>query len=122
MQKATLLQRILLIAIIVGAVCANLVWLQGDASSIGVDVQNHLFFSVEFYYEISDIVKNETLSVFNKVTDVIKVFRTPMWQSGVDWPNAVNAGAAVCYSLFGLNIFAAKLSLIPYLIILLLSA
>ncbi|MFC1809816.1 hypothetical protein ACFL3D_06895, partial [Candidatus Omnitrophota bacterium] len=122
MQKATSLQHILFIIIILGAVCGNIICFQGDNSVTGTDAKNHLIFSIEFYYEISDIVKNEMLSVFNKVTDVIKIFSRPVRYSALFWPNAVNAGAAVCYFLFGISVFAAKLSLIPYLIILLLSA
>ncbi|MFC1809817.1 ArnT family glycosyltransferase [Candidatus Omnitrophota bacterium] len=121
MHTATWLQRILLVIIILGAVYTNIIWLCDDTSVQGVDSRNHLLFSVEFYYEISDIVQNEILSAFDKVKNVITVFRKPARHSTLYWPNAVNAGTAVCYSLFGLNTFAAKLSLTPYLIILLLS-
>ncbi|MBU1864559.1 MAG: glycosyltransferase family 39 protein [Candidatus Omnitrophica bacterium] len=55
------------------------------------------------------------------MNQVVYLFGNPVKFCGIYWPNGLNATASVFYYLFGKSLFSAKLSLMPYLFILLLS-
>lgn len=100
---------------------SNYIWFKNDNSIVGVDSPNHLFFSIEFFYAISEAVFNSASSLWQKTAEVIRVFGAPVKHSSVYWPNGLNLNAAIFYFIFGKSLFAAKLSLLPYLFILLIA-
>ena len=121
MKKRNFLYFILALSIIFFALASNYLWLKGDDSICGVDSPNHLCFSLKFFYGISDIIEKEAVSIWVKFREVFHLFAHPVKHSTSYWPNGLNLGASIFYFFLGKSLFSAKLSLLPYLFILLFS-
>lgn len=113
--------RIALMLLVVFALASNYLWLQKDFSIVGTDSPNHLIFSLDFYYSAHDLIHSRSLSLGQKLSRLILLFDEPGPNSEVYWPNGLNLTAAMFYSIFGISLLSAKLSLLPYLFILLVS-
>ncbi|MCM8814198.1 MAG: glycosyltransferase family 39 protein [Candidatus Omnitrophica bacterium] len=90
-------------------------WCYYDNSIRGVDSPNHLFFSLEFFYRMRDILQSPA-SLIAKGAEILRALGTATPSSTVYWPNGLYAGTAFFYYCSGPALFAAKLSMIPYLI------
>ena len=97
-------------------VVSNIIWFKIDNTIIGNDSGRHLLFSVDFFYRFSDIIHSNA-GIFNKLSNVIHVIGT----GPLAWPQGLSLTAFISYSLLGRSLFAAKMTLLPYLIILLFS-
>ncbi len=111
---------VIVLLIILFAVISNYNWIKRDNSVAGVDSQNHLLFSVEFFYDFSDVIHSNTPALI-KIINIVKLLGKPVAFSSVYWPNGLNLTAAIVYSFLGNSLFSAKLSLLLYLFILLFS-
>jgi len=96
-------------------------WAKRDSSMCGVDVANHLLSSIEFFDELSDIMQKSVSPVGTKITETISLLSYKKGRDVIYWPNGLNFTASAFYSFFGRSIFSAKLSLLPYLFVLLFS-
>ncbi|MBU1864558.1 MAG: glycosyltransferase family 39 protein, partial [Candidatus Omnitrophica bacterium] len=112
---------IFILLFILGVLICNYTWFQEDDSIEGSGAPNHVGFSIEFFYKLSDIINEKSLTLGSKVNQIVYLLGNPVKFSCVEWPNGLNTTASVFYYLFGKSLFSAKLSLMPYLIILLLS-
>ena len=110
-----------LIFFIFSAVFLNIVFFSVDNSIKGIDSANHLSFSLEFYQQLNNIFADRSLPVFAKAYEIKKLFSEPVAYGGIYWLNGLNAIASFFYSIKGVSLFSAKLSLCPFLIILLLA-
>ncbi len=98
----------------------NYIWVRSNNSTIGVDVSNHLFFSIEFFYQLSDILSNTAVHFWDKLVDIIKLLNTPVGiTNNVYWPRFVNLCASVFYFIFGKSLLAVKSTMLVFLFILL---
>ena len=112
---------IIVLVILVFAVLSDYIWIKGNDSINGVDSQNHLFFSINFFYDFSDIVTQGTFSLWEKAWKSMELLTRPVKHSCFYWPNGLNFSASFFYFLFGPKLISAKLTLLPYLLILLIS-
>ncbi|MCX5696743.1 MAG: glycosyltransferase family 39 protein [Candidatus Omnitrophica bacterium] len=119
MNKYKIIYFMICVSIISFALITNYMWVKADNSVNGVDSSNHLFFSIEFFYRFTDIIYAQTLSLWQKVAAYVDLLGSPVRGSTVYWPNGLNATTAFSYLLFGRSLFSAKVSMFPYLIILL---
>ena len=109
---------ILFIAISVMLI-ANVYFIHIDNSIAGTDSSNHLFASLEFYYHLKDIFIKGTYSLSQKFMAIYHLISRPGSYGGVYWPNGLNASTTIFYYIFQPSLFSAKLSLLPYILILL---
>ncbi len=122
MNKSLNITSFIMVLFITATVMVNYMWAMEDNSINGVDSQNHLLYSINFFYDFSNIifVSNETF-----LAKIIKVFRligNPVQFSSVlYWPNGLNLTAAASYLLLGKSLLSAKLAIFPYLVILLIA-
>ncbi len=96
-------------------------WIARDNSVQGKDTGEHILFSMEYFYDFSDIVRNDTLSAWKKIHKLIRLFCNPVQHSNLYWPNGINLPAAISCSLFGKSLLSVKVVMLGYLFILLLS-
>lgn len=120
MKKITLFS-VFFCALLLLVAISHIFWIRGNNSIAGIDSQNHLLFSLNFFYAFQDICALENVSFFQKIVLMGKLLVCPVEQSCFYWPNTINAGAAICYSLVGVSLFAAKLSILFYLLVLLIA-
>lgn len=116
-----LTKEILLFIIIAMAVISNIAFFSFDNSIKGVDSPNHLLFSLEFFETANNILSNPSQGFIEKWTKIINLFSHTVNSSTIYWPNGLNASTAVFYFIWNTSFFSARLSLLPYLIILLLA-
>ena len=103
------------------SLATNLIWFLTDNNILGDGSQNHLIFSMDFFHRFSSIT-NSTLPILEKIATIVKEFGMPSAiNSSPYWPQGFNLSACFFYSVAGTTLFAAKLNLLPYLFILLLS-
>jgi len=121
MSKRAYLYPILALSIIFFALASNYFWLKGDDSICGMGSILILRSSIEFFYDFSDIFKENTTSIWTKLKEVIGLSGRPVRHSSLYWPNGLNLGASIFYFFLGNSLLSAKLSLLPYLFILLFS-
>ncbi|MBI1975961.1 MAG: glycosyltransferase family 39 protein [Candidatus Omnitrophica bacterium] len=110
---------ILAVLFISAVLFTNYLWIKDDNSIRGDGSQNHLLFSIDFYYLLSDILQDQTTHLWTKTGRIIQLLSAPPGHESVYWPNGLNLTAFVFYSLFGKSLLIAKLSLFPYVVILL---
>lgn len=111
---------ILLILIFCFHLANNYFWLKNNNSVKGVDVQIHLFSSIEFFYRLSDVIFSSTVHFWTKLVDIIELLNRPI-HPNIDWPNFVNLCASFFYFIFGRSLLAAKLTMLPFFLILIVS-
>ncbi len=121
MIKKANLYTLILFLLVSTACISNFIYFRNDNSILGCDSGNHLFFSIEFFYKISNIIHDTSRSVLIKIISIIRRIGEPVPYSTTYWPNGLNLIASLFYFMFGKSLFAAKLSLLPYLSILLFS-
>jgi hypothetical protein len=107
--------------LILFSLATNLVWFLTDNHILGDGSQNHLLFSVDFFHRFSSVA-NSTHPILEKIAAVVKEFGMPSAiNSSSYWPQGFNLSTCFFYSVAGTTLFAAKVNLLPYLFILLLS-
>lgn len=106
--------------LIAASIFGSIYWISGNHSLMGEDVPNHLLFSEEMYYKISDI-STSGIPLHEKIFATSGLVFEPMPHSAGRYPNLVYLATAPFYQMFGKNIFAARLSNIIYIILLILS-
>ncbi len=110
-----------LLLLILALGISNILYFKSDNSILGCDSGNHLFFSIEFFHETQDIFNNSNSSSIGKLADFLILLTHPVKHGTVYWPNGLNITTSIFYFAFGENLLAAKLSLLPYLLILIIS-
>jgi 4-amino-4-deoxy-L-arabinose transferase-like glycosyltransferase len=120
MPKRLNLSLLIVLLFILFACLTSYFILRNDNYITGTDSPNHLLFSIEFFYRAQTILENSAISIWTKAIDMVQLLGTSLY-GDIYWPNGLNATASIFYGLFGRSLLAAKMSLLPYLIILLLS-
>jgi hypothetical protein len=120
MRKNGNIYFVIALLFILSAGVSNYLFFKDDNYATGVDSHNHLFFSIEFFYRILCIVQDSAISLLAKTIKVIGLQGKSL-HGDAYWPNGLNFTSSIFYFLVGKSIFSAKLSLLPYLFILLLS-
>jgi 4-amino-4-deoxy-L-arabinose transferase-like glycosyltransferase len=110
----------LFIAFILYVAISNVAWFKTDNSIRGVDSPNHLLFSIDFFYRFSEALHKNT-PILEKISSSIKLIGTAYMPDCVYWPQGLNLTTFIFYSLLGKSLFAAKIALLPYLLVLLFS-
>ncbi|MFC1709939.1 hypothetical protein ACFL2J_07790, partial [Candidatus Omnitrophota bacterium] len=110
---------LLFIAFVLCVLISNIIWFKTDNSIDGVDSQNHLLFSMEFFNDFSSVIHSD-ITMLTKVSSLIRAIRV---SPGSDpyWPPGLSLTSFLFYSSLGKSLFAAKVSILPYLFILLFS-
>lgn len=119
-KKRISIYPVLLVSIFCFHLINNYLWLRNSISIEGVDVENHLLYSIQFFYRLSDVVLNPTVPFWTKLLDIIRLLNRPI-HTNIYWPSFVNLCAAAFYSIFGRSLLAAKLTMLPFFLILLVS-
>jgi hypothetical protein len=108
------------LTLIVGAGISNYALMKSDDSIIGSGSPNHLVFSIVFFDRITAIMHNHSLPIAARVLSTARALGESINGEPL-WPNGLNLTASFFYSAFGRSLFSAKLSLLPYLCILIFS-
>ncbi len=99
----------------------NFLWLENSISIQGVDTSNHLLFQLRFQRLFDRIFSEPNTSLIFKIKELVKLFKLPMDQVSAYWPNFVFFSSTIFSAFFGNTLFIIKLSMLPYLLILLFS-
>ncbi|MFH1207955.1 MAG: glycosyltransferase family 39 protein, partial [Candidatus Omnitrophota bacterium] len=102
------------------ALATNLVWFLNDNHILGDGSQDYLKHSIELFQRFSSIA-NSALPILEKITAVVRECSGPGPIANTFWPLGFHFSTCFFYSVAGTTLFAAKLNLLPYLFILLLS-
>ncbi|MBU1085931.1 MAG: glycosyltransferase family 39 protein [Candidatus Omnitrophica bacterium] len=112
---------IFLVFLIFFAVITNILFFFTDNSIKGVDSPNHLSLSLNFFYNFSSTWNDHCLSLSHKISSFMNLFYNPLGNGNLCWPNGLNFTTTFFYSLMNPSLFSAKISILPYLVILLMS-
>lgn len=112
---------LLFLGLIVFGGLANIFWLIGNRSITGIDVPNHLAFSVEFFYLLSDRISDFQLPFYRRSIEAVKLLAIPVPHAAPHCPNFVYFTTSLFYFVFGRTLFVAKMSNWLYIFILLVS-
>ncbi|MBU1042785.1 MAG: glycosyltransferase family 39 protein [Candidatus Omnitrophica bacterium] len=115
------LSEIFLLILIFFAVITNILFFFTDNSIKGVDSPNHLSLSLNFFYSFNSIWTDRCLSLSRKISSFVNLFYNPIENGNLCWPNGLNLSTAFFYLLMTPSLLIAKISLLPYLVILLMS-
>lgn len=99
----------------------NIYWISTHTSIKGADVPNHLLFSIEYLYKLSDIINDPSLSFPAKFSQFGKSLTKPVPHAAMYVPNFTYLTTYPFYITFGRTLFAAKTSNLLYIIILIVS-
>ena len=100
-------------------VISNVIWFKIDNSIIGNDSDRYLLFSIDFFYRFSDVLHSNA-NIFKKTLDIINVIAMP-GRGYTYWPQGLSLTAFIFYFLLGKSLFAAKMTILLYLLVLLFS-
>lgn len=106
-----------LIVLVFVAGLTNFLWFKNDNYSSGVDVHNHLLFSIAFFYKIADVIHNNSSSILAMIVNIVRLLGESLY-GDVYWPNGLNFTTSIFYFSLGKSLFSARLSLLPYLFVL----
>lgn len=112
--------KLFLIAIIF-ILISNFLWLLNNYSIEDSYSQEGLFFSVQILNRMQDIIEDYSLDIWHKIFEITKFLRMPVEHSIKVWPQFTCFTTSLFYMFFGRSLFIAKLSMWPYLIILLIT-
>jgi len=122
MNKSLNITSLIIVLFIIATVMVNYMWVKGDNSIKGVDCQNHLLYSINFFYDFSNIIFISNEAFLAKIIKAFRLIGNPVQFSSVlYWPNGLNLTATIFYLLLGKSLLSAKLAIFPYLIILLIA-
>ena len=111
----------LFLFVIIFGLIGNFLWSTGNTSIEDYFSNEGLLFSIEFFYKMQDIIDNFSLASWQKFYGVFRLLYTPVEHSSGVWPQFVYLTTSLFYLLLGNTLLAAKLSMLPYLLILALS-
>ncbi|MFC2091592.1 ArnT family glycosyltransferase [Elusimicrobiota bacterium] len=111
-----------IIILILLGIIGNFIWIFENRAISGEDVPNHLLFSVEAFYKISDIINSANTAILSKILSIIGLLSAPIPHMNPTYSNLVYLLTSPFYIIFGKTLFTARLSNFTYLIILLLAA
>ncbi len=93
----------------------NYFWLQRSTLIEGVDVQNHLFFQLEFFQGLQGIWQSSDLGLGAKLWQSVIALGEPVKHSTLYWPNLVYLTTYLHNLAFEQSLFVTKMSTFMYL-------
>lgn len=112
---------LLFACLIAGSLAADLAWIADDHALIGSDVPNHLTFSVDYYYRLSDILGSGDASLPAKAFRAARSVFEPLPHQGKRFSNILYLATYPFYAAGGQDLFSARLSSFAWLLPLLLA-
>ncbi|MFC1809362.1 ArnT family glycosyltransferase [Candidatus Omnitrophota bacterium] len=111
-------------AIILIFICVSLTVINAFNATLkfsGIDTPNHFLFSIEFYNPMINLWHDVTIPWWAKIKETLIIATQPVHCSNIYWPNGFNAVAALFYGIFNPSIEAARMAMIVFLALLLMS-
>ena len=112
---------ILFLLIIIFGLISNFLWLLNNTSLEDRWSEEGIFLSVKFINKMQEIIYESSFDIGRKFSEIFRLLRVPVEHSYGVYPQFVCFTTSLFYLLLGKTLLATKLSMLPYLLILLLS-